>query len=588
MHLLLAQKGTINDGNEAIDLGQTPGDILFLSAADTELASLAQANKLVQGGPSLRLANFLSLTHPMSVDSYVERTARHAKLIVVRIIGGETYWPYGLEALHASALAHGAKIAVLPGDDKPDHGLDRFSNVSIAERKALWHYLIEGGTANTIAFLSYCTALVSDSEKPEEAAPLLKAGLWWPGDAVSSLDGIQRHWPDVDAPVAAIIFYRALVQSGQTQPVEALIEGLKAQGLNPLPIFVSSLKDRLSAAVVDGVFEDCAPDIVLNATGFAISSPGAERKPTVLDKRGNMVLQVIFSGTPKAVWETSQQGLLARDLAMNVALPEVDGRVLSRAVSFKSAKQFDASVEANIVTHEPDESRVSFVAELAARWVRLRRKKAQERRIALILANYPNRDGRLGNGVGLDTPAGTVEVLRAMKGEGYAVGDIPADSDALMRQIMAGPTNAARDGREIRETISLNQYKRFFETLPSVIQTEVTTRWGAPENDPYFANELDAFALPLMRFGETHVGIQPARGYNIDPKETYHSPDLVPPHGYIAFYAYLREVAAVDAIVHMGKHGNLEWLPGKALALSQNCYPEAVFGPMPHVYPFIV
>ncbi len=383
-------------------------------------------------------------------------------------------------------------------------------------------------------------------------------------------------------------FYRALVQSGQTQPVEALVDALQAQGLNPLPIFVSSLKDRLSAAVVDGLFEDCPPDIVLNATGFAISSPGAERKPTVLDKRGNMVLQVIFSGTPKAMWAASQQGLLARDLAMNVALPEVDGRVLSRAVSFKSAKQFDTSVEANIVTHEPDTGRVAFVAELAARWARLKRKAPEERRIALILANYPNRDGRLGNGVGLDTPAGTVETLRAMAREGYSVGDVPVDGDAFMRLLMAGPTNAARDGREIRETISLNQYNAFFEKLPDAIQGAVAARWGLPENDPFFDPASSGFALPLMKLGQTIAGIQPARGYNIDPKETYHSPDLVPPHGYIAFYAYLRDVAGVDAIVHMGKHGNLEWLPGKALALSENCYPEAVFGPMPHVYPFIV
>ncbi|MCX2697701.1 cobaltochelatase subunit CobN [Ochrobactrum chromiisoli] len=588
MHLLLAQKGTISDGNEAVDLGQTPGDILFLSAADTELASLSHAYKLVKEGPSLRLANFLSLTHPMSVDAYIERTAQHAKLIVVRIIGGETYWPYGLEALHACAVSLGIKIAVLPGDDKPDYGLERFSTISAPERDALWQYLIEGGAANTSRFLNYCTALIDESEKPEEAAPLLKAGLWWPNMATPSLALIRKQWQDADAPAAAIIFYRALVQSGQTQPVEALISALQAKGLNPVPIFVSSLKDRLSAAVVDGLFDDCQPDIMLNATGFAISSPGAERKPTVLDKRGNMVLQVIFSGTPKATWEASQQGLLARDLAMNVALPEIDGRVLSRAVSFKSAKQFDSTVEANIVTHEPDLGRVAFVAELAANWVRLKRKKPEERRVALILANYPNRDGRLGNGVGLDTPAGTVEVLRAMAGEGYPVGDVPADGDAFIRLLMAGPTNAARDGRVIREVISLNQYKAFFAKLPNVIQEEIETRWGGPENDPFFDKRLEGFALPLMRFGETIAGIQPARGYNIDPKETYHSPDLVPPHGYIAFYAYLRDVAKIDAIVHMGKHGNLEWLPGKALALSENCYPEAVFGPTPHVYPFIV
>mgnify|MGYP001043681717 FL=1 len=584
MHLLLARQGTISDGEEAIDLGQTPGDVLFLSAADTELASLAEAHR-ARPGLSLRLASFLTLMHPMSVDAYVERTARHAKLIVVRIIGGETYWPYGLEALHACAVNHGVRIAVLPGDDKPDHGLDRFSTVSAEERDALWRYLVEGGAGNTAAFLDYCAALIDGGEKPEQAAPLLKAGLWWPGENAPSLNEIRAHWRDRDGPVAAIVFYRALVQSGQTQPVTALIAALQAQGLNPLPIFVSSLKDRLAAAVAEVTFDDCPPDIVLNATGFAISTPGAERVPTVLDRHGNMVLQVIFSGTPRAVWETSQQGLLARDLAMNVALPEVDGRVLTRAVSFKSAQRFDATVEVNIVAHEPHENRVAFVAELAARWVRLKRKSPAERRVALVLANYPNRDGRLCNGVGLDTPAGTVEVLRAMAREDYKVGEIPTDGDALMRLLMAGPTNAARDGREIRETISLNRYKDFFAKLPRAIQAQVTARWGAPEGDPYFDAGIGGFALPLTRMGETLIGIQPARGYNIDPKETYHSPDLVPPHGYIAFYAHLR---AMDAVVHMGKHGNLEWLPGKALALSETCYPEAVFGAMPHVYPFIV
>ncbi|KMK89195.1 hypothetical protein ACJ70_05155 [Brucella abortus] len=230
MHLLLAQKGTISDGNEAVDLGQTPGEIVFLSAADTELASIAQAHRLAPDMPSLRLANFLGLTHPMSVDAYVERTARHAKLIVVRIIGGETYWPYGLEALHACAITHGAKMAVLPGDDKPDHGLDRFSTIPAGERDDLWHYLIESGAANTHGFLAYCKALISGCEKPEAAAPLLKAGLWWPGEAVSSLTSVQRHWADPAAPVAAIIFYRALVQSGQTQPVDALIAALQARG----------------------------------------------------------------------------------------------------------------------------------------------------------------------------------------------------------------------------------------------------------------------------------------------------------------------------------------------------------------------
>ena len=267
-------------------------------------------------------------------------------------------------------------------------------------------------------------------------------------------------------------------------------------------------------------------------------------------------------------------------------LPEVDGRVLSRAISFKSASLWDEATQCSIVAHEPVDDRVEFVAALAARWARLRRKPAAEKRVAVVLANYPNRDGRLANGVGLDTPAGTIEVLCAMRDAGYRVADLPVDGDALIAHLRRGPTNAVDDVREIREQISLSDYKAFLAKLPESIQDGVRGRWGAPEDDPFFRD--GAFALPLARFGETFVGIQPARGYNIDPKESYHSPDLVPPHGYIAFYAYLRTVCDIDAIVHMGKHGNLEWLPGKALALSETCWPEAVLGPLPHVYPFIV
>lgn len=609
MHLLLAQKGTIADGNEAIDLGQSPADILFLSAADTEIASIAAAHRQRSGTKSLRMASLMNLMHPMSVDTYVERTARYAKLIVVRPLGGASYFRYVLEALYAAAIANKFQIAVVPGDDKPDLGLEPFSTVSAEDRERLWAYFTEGGADNARLFLDYAEALIDGGEKPEPARPLLKAGIWWPGAGVvgagewtrfageglgvppSALADGGIHAPRSAErkelePTIAICFYRALVQSGETKPVEALIQALAAEGMRPLPVFVSSLKDPVSIGTLEAIFAEAAPDVVMNATGFAVSAPGADRRPTVLESTGAPVLQVIFSGSSREAWEASPQGLMARDLGMNVALPEVDGRILSRAVSFKAASVYDPLVEANIVGHEPLADRVRFAARLASNWAKLRRARPEARRIAIVMANYPNRDGRLGNGVGLDTPAGTIEVLRAMAAEGYPVGELPQDGDALMRFLMAGPTNAAGRDREIRETISLSQYKDLLASLPKNIQEEVAERWGAPEADPFFLD--GAFALPLARFGEVLVGIQPARGYNIDPKETYHAPDLVPPHGYIAFYAYLRQVFGADAIVHMGKHGNLEWLPGKALALSEACYPEAIFGPMPHLYPFIV
>ena len=643
MHLLLAQKGTISDGDEAIDLGQSPGDILFLSAADTELAAIAAAHGQGEGSCSLRLASLMSLKHPMSVDTYIERTARHAKLIVVRALGGASYFHYALEALHACAARQGAAIAVLPGDSKPDPGLTPFSNVALDDLNALWSYLIEGGEANSRAFLAYAEAMLSGAEKPMPAVPLMKAGIWWPGRGAIGIEEWRRleiEWrvrpsplndgerghiefaappsprlrgegarradegrnsplkqssdaaidlervAGIDPPTVAISFYRALVQSGETRPVEAMMQALIAEGIRPLPVFAYSLKDAVSVGILESVLAELKPDVVVNTTGFAVSAPGADRQPTVLETGEAIVLQAILSASSKEAWEASLQGLSARDLGMNVALPEVDGRVLARAVSFKAAARYDERVEANIVASEPLGDRMRYTARLAANWARLRNTQPRDRRVALVMANYPNRDGRLGNGVGLDTPAGTIEVLRAMQAAGYPVAGVPADGDALMRHLADGPTNSGHDGRLVRERLSFSEYRDFFSSLPERLQDEITTRWGDPEADPY-ARE-GAFALPFTRFGNVLVGIQPARGYNIDPKESYHSPDLVPPHGYLAFYAFLRRSFDAHAVIHMGKHGNLEWLPGKALALSENCYPEAILGPTPNLYPFIV
>ncbi|WP_409529906.1 cobaltochelatase subunit CobN, partial [Shinella sp.] len=401
MHLLLAQKGTIADGKEAIDLGQTPGDILFLSAADTELASIAAAHHARKTATRLRLASLATLSHPMSVDTYIERTARHAKLIVIRALGGASYFRYVLEALLATSFANDIKLVALPGDDRPDEGLIAFNRIDTADRERLWAYLNEGGAENADRFLAYADAVALSGEKPEPAVPLEKAGIWWPGRGVVDVGG-WRELAGEDAPTAAICFYRAYVQSGETRPVEMLIEALAAEGVRALPLFVSSLKEPVSIGTVRAAFAEIRPEVVLNTTSFAVSAPGAGRKPTVLDETGAPVLQAIFSGSSREAWEASGQGLTARDLGMNVSLPEVDGRVLSRAISFKAAARYDERVETNIVSLDPVEDRIRFVAKLATGWARLRRAEPAERRIALIMANYPNRDGRLGNGVGLD------------------------------------------------------------------------------------------------------------------------------------------------------------------------------------------
>jgi len=307
-----------------------------------------------------------------------------------------------------------------------------------------------------------------------------------------------------------------------------------------------------------------------------------------LDTPDRPVLQMVFSASDEAGWATSERGLTARDIAMNVALPEVDGRILSRAVSFKSQAYFDEATECAIAAYRGHTGRIGFVADLAANWVKLGRAAPQDRRVALVLANYPNKDGRLANGVGLDTPAATVHVLDELFRAGYSIENAPKNSDDLMQMILKGPTNWLTDRRDRAggERLSLADYQAFYTDLPYEVRQQIEARWGAPDTDPFVGE--GGFALSILRFGNAVVGIQPARGYNINPTETYHAPDLVPPHNYLAFYAWLRREFGAHAIVHMGKHGNLEWLPGKSVGLSNECFPEVALGPTPHIYPFIV
>lgn len=587
MHLLARQQGTIADGSEAIDLAQSPGEVIVLSAADSELAALARAHdRLGDEGPSLRLVNLLSLGHNLSIDLYVERTLRHAKLVVLRLLGGASYWSYGLDSVVACCCENGIKLAVMPGDAQLDATLLAHGSVREKEAVCLWRYLAEGGPENAENFLRACAHLMGDGEQPGAAQPLLKAGIYWPGIAAPGLNDLRGVWQQ-SAPVVLIAFYRALIEGHNVAPVDALIKALATRGVNALPVYLTSLKDDVAAATLAGLLGECKVSAVLNATGFAVSAYDGDNLINPFAAADCPVLQLVFSGSGEEMWRQSDQGLAARDLAMNVVLPELDGRIMTRAVSFKAPPVRHDPTDSDIVTYQPVADRIDFVAALAANWVRLRKTATGDRHIAIVLANYPNRDGRIGNGVGYDTPASTLNILRRLREEGYDVRGIPENGNALIDALLEGPTN--RTGARVMQgcvQLTLTQYRIAFERLPGPVREQMSARWGAPEDDPFFRDR--AFHLGVRRYGNVLVAIQPARGYNIDPAETYHDPALIPPHGYLAFYVWLREVFGAHAVIHNGKHGNLEWLPGKAVALSQNCFPEAMLGPLPHFYPFIV
>ncbi|TDW61658.1 cobaltochelatase CobN subunit [Novosphingobium sp. PhB55] len=588
MHLLSATPGTISNGEEAIDLDQSPGDMVILTVADSELACFASAAaQLPSDAPSVRLANLLQLRHPYSIDLYVEKVIAQAKFVCVILLGGKSYWGYGIDEIARVARENGIAFAAIADGREADPALDRASTLPAEMREKLRDYLRQGGTANALSFLrTAAQAIGFDAGEPDDPVPVADAGLYLAGTERAGLADVQAGWVE-GRPLALLVFYRALMIAGTLDAVDAMIAALRERGFNVAAVHVRALREPFAVDWLGGLLGEVAPDVIVNATSFASSSAGDDRKPGILEKANCPILQVAFAGVEEADWQGAARGLGPRDLAMNVALPEVDGRIFTRAVAFKAAERFDEVTQCGIVVPRVAPDRVAFVADLAAGWASLRRSAPAERRLALVLANYPNRDGRIGNGVGLDTPASTAAIIAALAEAGYDIGDAPRDGAALMRVMTGGVTNALSSlDRPGEVSLPLARYKSAFAAVPESARKAMLERWGEPSADPFVRD--GAFRLPVHRFGKLAIAVQPARGYNIDPKASYHDPALPPPHAYLAFHVWLAHDFGAQALVHVGKHGNLEWLPGKAISLSSDCFPEICAGPMPQLYPFIV
>lgn len=581
MHRLTTLPGGWTPDTEGvIFVEQTPAPIILLTAADTDIQTLAAAHaQLPEGFPAVRAANLLNLQQQLAIDTYAANVLAQAQVIVVRLLGGRAYWAYGLEVVRQVAEQTGAMLLVLPGDDRPDAELFSHSTATLATVNQLWRYLTEGGVANWLNALLFLANQRLDGSYPvrsPQPVPTVGRYPWQPLLPVSM--------PSTKATVG-ILFYRAHYLAGNLAPIDALCHALADRNLEPVPVFVSSLREVDVQQQVLKYFQlgGAAIQVLLNATSFSLARLDSDSLNLDLWEMLNVpVLQVIFSSGTEEQWRSQTRGLSPRDMAMNVALPEVDGRIISRAVSFKTVQRRHPALEVDGVGYEPVADRIEWVADLAANWVRLQQTPVGDRHIALILANYPTRDSRLANGVGLDTPASCVAILKALAQAGYTVPDIPQTGDELIQRLIQGVTNDA-EGRELRsveQSLSRSAYQAYFSTLPPAMQTAIVERWGA---------ELpEELAIAGLQLGNVFVGIQPSRGYDLDPSLNYHAPDLEPTHEYLAFYHWLRQAFAAEAIVHVGKHGNLEWLPGKSVALSQTCYPEVALGTLPHLYPFIV
>lgn len=600
MHLFAAKPGGFVDDEGIVDLQQTPGDIVILSAADSSLAALSQAAEHLGGDyPSVRLANWMNLVKPAAYDLYEHKVLESARLVIVSLLGGASYWRYGHERLMAWADASpDRQLILVPGCDAPDDELLKDSTVPFEAARGVWRYLREGGVGNAEQLLRFVADQFLGLEytwRDPKAIP--EAVLY-----VSAINGRGQditlaEWrgsQNPDQPVCLLVFYRSHLQGANTEVFDGLIQALARQGLAPLPVAVASLKETACLAFINHLIEQTGASLIVNTTSFSVNR-GAQDVDALMATGADdlfvnrpVVLQAMLSSSTEEDWLEQSDGLRSRDVAMQVVLPEMDGRVITRAIGFKTEAHYSERCQLSVIRHALQPERAAFVAELARRFTVLRQKPNHEKRLALILANYPNRDGRIGNGVGLDTPASTLRILKSLKQAGYPVADLPADGDGVIEALQGAVTNApgVMDQRPCWQSISVDDYLSWFQTLPTALQQSVWARWGHPRQDRKCRS--GCLMIAGIRLGETFVGIQPERDFIDDPTLTYHDTELVPPHSYLAFYAWLRDHYQVDAVVHVGKHGNLEWLPGKSTALSAECWPDVALGPLPHFYPFIV
>ena len=563
MHLLRTDGRSLDDAESAVDLGQTPGDIVVLSFSDSDLGALAAAAERRHGAPSLRLAGLAQLRHPYSVDLYAERIVAKARFVLVRLLGGLDYWRYGVDEMARVARANGVALAIVPGDARADARLDQASTLPVADLRRLWAYFQNGGTGNMGSLLGWIETRLGRPAPWSEPKPVPPAGRYVA--ACRAVEDACGH--------AFITFYRSTVLAGDCAPIVALADQLAERGIAVTALYATSLKDPEAAALLAAMIAAKRPDVIVNTTAF---SGRGDDTPSVLDRADCVVLQAILAGAGEAQWRANPRGLGPADLAMNVVLPEMDGRLVTAAISCKAESPRGDALQFSRLTHRPIASRVSFVAELAAKWVRLRRASPGARKLAMVLSDYPGKLGREGYAVGLDTPASVTAMAEDLRAAGYEIGALPATGE------MMGALTAEGSGAGL----AVADYRILLDTLPPTFVAGLAAHWGDPADDP---NVRDGtFVIRHIQAGNFKLALQPDRGHRDSRKGDYHDTALPPRHAYVAFYLWLRHSAGIDALIHCGTHGTLEWLPGKPVALDATCAPEALLGPTPLIYPFIV
>ena len=562
--------------------------IALLSTSDTDLLS-ARAS-----GADYVLANPARSGH-----TELGEALQSCDLIVARILGSPQLMCSGFHRFRAL----GKPMVVLGGEHAPNAELMELSTVPIGVAADAHVYLAHGGPDNLRqlhAFLCDTVLLTGVGFEPPIEQP-----VW---------GVLPRPLPaDSSGPRIGILFYRAQYAAGNTAYVEALADAVDAAGGIGVPIFATSLRDAPSDLLEYLASCDALITTVLAAGGTKPATASAGGDDEAWDVRALAALDIpILQGLSltwdRASWAASDEGMTPLDVATQVAVPEFDGRIITVPFSFKET---DAD---GLPSYVPDHERCRRVAEIAVNHARLRHIPAAQRRIAIVLSAYPTKHSRIGNAVGLDTPVSVIKLLRAMREVGYdlgAPGEIPGTSpldpvegedpdttagNALIHALIAAGgqdpewlTAEQLSGQPVR--IPAATYRRWLTELPDDLVDAVTDAWGKAPGELFVDRSGNAdgeIVAATLQAGNVVILVQPPRGFGDNPIAIYHDPDLAPSHHYLAVYRWLEKEFGAHAVIHVGKHGNLEWLPGKNLGMSASCGTDAAIGSLPLIYPFLV
>ncbi|MEM9520612.1 MAG: cobaltochelatase subunit CobN [Actinomycetota bacterium] len=563
--------------------------ILFLSNADTELLAARSAlDDLPADFEGLRWANPDRLDEPPSLDG--------VDVVVIRLLGGTKAWEGPFEQLLSAAAEASIPVLAVGGEAVPDAELAARSTVPAGVVAEAHGYLVAGGPANIgqlFRFVSDTMLFTGFGFEPPVELP--RTGVW--DGAGLGRAGTERN---ADRPLVAVIFYRAHLVAGNTTYVADLCDAIEAKGGDALPIFTYSLRlDDAGEVPALGLCIEHKVDAVITsifAAGATAGEDGDQWEVPMLGELDVPVIQAPASSRSATAWADDEAGLSPVDVGMGVAIPEFDGRIIGPTFAFKEIVDDDAETGGEIVATRTDADRTQRLAGLAVRHAHLRRTAPADRKVVLVLSAYPTKRSRLGNAVGLDTPASAIDLLHALARAGHRVDRIPQDGDALMAELADKltydlPTLNDEQLANAPGRLDAGLYTEWFAGLPDDARAEVEELWGPAPGEVYHHD--GELVFPGVDLGGVLVTIQPPRGFGADPIGTYHAPDMPPPHHYLGFYRWLAASTdeggwGADAMVHLGKHGTLEWLPGKALALSGSCFPDTALGDLPLAYPFVV